>query len=94
MTTRESNTSAVADFGRAVKDVLSKMSYQNTMSAKQASREHVLAVSRDFVSQPRLSKSFSIFLGPNWAKIARKLGGSSSNGRHRAGHMTKISSGF
>lgn len=33
-----------------------KRSWKMSLSAKQASREHVLAVSRDFNSQPRLSK--------------------------------------
>lgn len=30
--------------------------YNKTLSAHQAHKEHVLAVSRDFISQPRLSK--------------------------------------
>lgn len=33
-----------------------KMSYGTGLGAKQALKEHVLAVSRDFISQPRLSK--------------------------------------
>lgn len=33
-----------------------KMSYSSGLSARQAANEHVLAVSRDFISQPRLSK--------------------------------------
>lgn len=33
-----------------------KMSYPSTIGSKQALKEHVLAVSRDFISQPRLSK--------------------------------------
>jgi hypothetical protein len=32
------------------------MSFTSGMSARQAAAEHVLAVSRDFISQPRLSK--------------------------------------
>lgn len=35
-----------------------KMSYGTGLGAKQALKEHVLAVSRDFISQPRLSKYF------------------------------------
>lgn len=38
------------------------MSYPASISAKQAAKEHVLAVSRDFISQPRLSKYFVLFL--------------------------------
>lgn len=34
-----------------------KMSYPATLNAKAATREHVLAVSRDFISQPRLGKN-------------------------------------
>lgn len=32
-----------------------------SLNSKQAAREHVLAVSRDFISQPRLSKYISIY---------------------------------
>lgn len=32
------------------------------MDAKQAHKEHVLAVSRDFISQPRLSKNILIII--------------------------------
>lgn len=32
------------------------MSYSSGLTARQAAKEHVLAVSRDFISQPRLSK--------------------------------------
>jgi hypothetical protein len=35
---------------------LLKMSHPTNISGKQATREQVLAVCRDFVSQPRLSK--------------------------------------
>lgn len=38
-----------------------KMSYGTGLGAKQALKEHVLAVSRDFISQPRLSKYFEWF---------------------------------
>lgn len=38
-----------------------KMSYGTGLGAKQALKEHVLAVSRDFISQPRLSKYFERF---------------------------------
>lgn len=57
--TRESNNFAVAEFRCLVTDVcltLVKMSFNQSISARQANREHVLAVSRDFISQPRLSK--------------------------------------
>ena len=32
------------------------MSYSSGLNARQAAAEHVLAVSRDFISQPRLSE--------------------------------------
>lgn len=38
-----------------------KMSYGTGLGAKQALKEHVLAVSRDFISQPRLSKYLECF---------------------------------
>lgn len=31
--------------------------YSNTLNSRQAAQEHVLAVSRDFISQPRLSET-------------------------------------
>lgn len=34
----------------------SKINYKMALSASEARKEHVLAVSRDFISQPRLSK--------------------------------------
>lgn len=37
------------------------MAFSDTIGARQAAKEHVLAVSRDFISQPRLSKYFVVF---------------------------------
>lgn len=37
------------------------MSYTSGLTARQAAAEHVLAVSRDFISQPRLSEYFQNF---------------------------------
>jgi len=42
--------------------------YSSGLSARQAAAEHVLAVSRDFLSQPRLSKFFFFFL-QNFANL-------------------------
>lgn len=41
-----------------------KMSYKGGIGAKQALKEHVLAVSRDFISQPRLSKYYQCNILP------------------------------
>lgn len=49
---------AVAGCSCAVRDVVVKMSFASTINSKAASREHVLAVTRDFNSQPRLSKFY------------------------------------
>ena len=38
------------------------MSYTSGLTARQAANEHVLAVSRDFISQPRLSEYFYFLL--------------------------------
>lgn len=38
------------------------MATSGKIGAREATREHILAVSRDFISQPRLSKFFSLFL--------------------------------
>lgn len=61
------------------------MSYSQTISAKQAGQEHVLAVSRDFVSQPRLSEYIFlllvVFVLWFFLKTIQKLGGSDNLGR-------------
>lgn len=45
-----------------------------TMNAQQAHKEHVLAVSRDFISQPRLSEYLCpVKLGRVWAKMHLKV---------------------
>lgn len=63
-----------------------KMSYSSGLTARQAAKEHVLAVSRDFISQPRLSKLrnfiFLSFLSDSWDCMKgneRTLAGSSED---------------
>jgi len=42
------------------------------MNAQQATREHVLALTRDFISQPRLSEYFIVVKSSAYAKSAFK----------------------
>lgn len=71
-------------------DEITKMSYSSTINSKAASREHVLAVTRDFNSQPRLSKLFfslvlAVFFCVTWVGEPLLM-----DGREYIGHVIAL----